>query len=46
MFLLTSNCFESCKALAAETTSGKLKNVFQTPLNKNVKLLQQVISLP
>lgn len=48
MFLLTSNCIESWKALAvaaAENTSGKLKYVFQIPLNKNIELLQQDISL-
>jgi len=45
MFLLTSNCIESWKGLAAaaEHTSGKLKNVSQIPLNKNVKLLQERI---
>lgn len=48
MFLLTSNCIESWKgsAAAAENTSGKLKDVFQIPLNKNVKLFQEGISLP
>lgn len=46
MFLLTSNCIESWKgSAAAENTSGKLKNVFQIPLNKKVKLLQEGISL-
>lgn len=44
-----SNCVGSWKALAAaaaEDTSRKLKNVFQVPLNKNIKLIQQGISLP